>query len=209
MDMIAPLIFLSVLATLVTLGILQVRRRAFLLAYTFPAGVVHRLRRHHPQLTPIELEQVLAGLRDWFCVAQGAARRPVSMPSRIVDDAWHELILDTRAYREFCRAALGRQFDHVPAEAMRSPMQAQDGIRRAWRLACALERIDPHKPAKLPRLFALDAQLAIAGGFVYALDCADGRLAPHCASAIGCASGCGGSSSDGGDGDGGGGCGGD
>jgi hypothetical protein len=207
MDMIAPLVFLGALATIVALGIRHARRRLFLVGYTFPEGVARRLRRRHPQLTHAEAGVVLESLRDWFRIAQDAGRRPLSMPSRIVDDAWHELILDTRAYRELCRAALGRHFDHVPAEAMRTPVQAQEGIRRAWRLACALEHIDPRAPDRLPRLFALDAQLAIPGGFVYAVDCADGRCAPHCASAIGCASGCGGSSGDGGDG--GGGCGGD
>ena len=67
-------------------------------------------------------------------------------------------------------------------------------------------KIDPKSPDKLPRLFALDSRLAIAGGYVYALNCnlvADS----YCASSIGCASGCGGGG-DGGDGDGGG-CGGD
>jgi hypothetical protein len=207
MDMIAPSIFLGILAAIVAAGIRRHRRRAFVLGYQFPAGMVHRLRRHHPQLTRAQVDAVLGGLRDWFCIAQMAGHRPLSMPSRVVDDAWHELIIDTRAYREFCNAALGRDFDHVPAESMRSPVHAQAGIRRAWRLACELERIERHQPARLPRLFALDAQLAIPGGFVYALDCADGRLAPYCTSAIGCASGCGGGC---GGGDGGcGGCGGD
>ena len=72
---------------------------------------------------------------------------------------------------------------------MRSPTDASDGIRRAWRLACAREKIDPQKPERLPRLFALDAALLIAGGFVYQLDClAAGQAgAGFCASHIGCA----------------------
>ena len=65
-------------------------------------------------------------------------------------------------------------------------------------------------------LFALDAQLGIAGGFVYALNCRDAATSSggaFCASDIGggCgSSGCGGSSSssDSGGSDGGGGCGG-
>jgi hypothetical protein len=34
-------------------------------------------------------------------------------PSRRLDSYWHELILDTRRYREFCDA-LGRVVEHVP-----------------------------------------------------------------------------------------------
>jgi hypothetical protein len=99
---------------------------------------------------------------------------------------------------------------------MRSPRDAQEGIRRAWRLSCRREAIDPAAPRRLPLLFALDARLAIPGGFTYALDCslrargASGAASSgeFCAGHIGCSSGGGGCSGDG-DGDGHGGCGGD
>ncbi|WP_220231718.1 hypothetical protein, partial [Klebsiella pneumoniae] len=80
-----------------------------------------------------------------------------------------------------------------PAQAMRSPRQAQEGIRRAWKLACRREGIDPQNPTRLPLLFALDTELAIADGFRYTLNCAqrqDGGAAVFCASHIGCSSGC-------------------
>ncbi len=35
-------------------------------------------------------------------------------PSRVIDQVWHEHLLFTRAYREFCRDVLGREFDHNP-----------------------------------------------------------------------------------------------
>ena len=35
-------------------------------------------------------------------------------PSRVIDQVWHEHLLFTRAYREFCRDVLGRDFDHHP-----------------------------------------------------------------------------------------------
>ena len=91
---------------------------------------------------------------------------------------------------------------------MPAPNTATAGIRRAWRLACKLEGIDPKHPQRLPLLFALDAQLGIAGGFIYTLDCKDAATSSSgafCASDIGS---CGGDA--GGDGDSGcgGGCGG-
>lgn len=99
---------------------------------------------------------------------------------------------------------------------MRTPIQAQDGIKRAWHLACQREGIDPKAPQKLPLLFALDAMLGIVGGFVYQLDCMAvihaGAVAGtgYCASHIGCGGGCGGATGEGGgdSGCGGGGCGG-
>lgn len=36
------------------------------------------------------------------------------MPSRVVDEAWHELILDTTAYVAFCRTAFGGYLHHFP-----------------------------------------------------------------------------------------------
>jgi hypothetical protein len=206
MDVIITALFGLAFAIAGALGIRKVRRRAFLIGYPFPGSLERRLQREFPQYDACDRSEILAGLRDWFCIAQDAGGRRLSMPSRIVDAAWHEFILDTRSYREFCQRAFGRYYDHVPAEAMRSPTPAQEGIRRSWRLACARENIDREKPVRLPRLFALDARLAVQGGFVYALDCSLVAQS-YCASSIGCASGCGGS--DGGDGSDGGGCGGD
>lgn len=35
-------------------------------------------------------------------------------PSRVVDDAWHEFILCTRAYADYCQAQFGRFIHHHP-----------------------------------------------------------------------------------------------
>ena len=88
---------------------------------------------------------------------------------------------------------------------MESKTKAQKGIKTAWKISCFRENIQPKSPIKLPLLFAMDAELAIADGFKYSLDCSKDNN--YCASGIGCGSGCGGCSSSG---DGcGGGCGGD
>lgn len=221
-----PLIALAVAAalTLATLALPQYRLRR-LARFRFPDHIARKVRSAYPHLGDAECQMVLDGLRQFFAVSILARGRRVAMPSQAVDTAWHEFILSTRAYRDFCTGTLGRFLHHTPAEAMRSPTQAQDGIRRAWRLSCRREEIDPQKPGRLPLLFALDARLAIPGGFTYALDCRPtgrassdraGSGGAYCAGHIGCSGGDGGSG-DGGDGDGdggggggdGGGCGGD
>ena len=35
-------------------------------------------------------------------------------PSKVIDQVWHEHLLFTRAYDEFCREVLGRPFEHFP-----------------------------------------------------------------------------------------------
>lgn len=177
--------------------------------YRFHPAIKQKLRKKHPGLTDQQLDWVFEGLRDYFYICNRARRRMVSMPSQVVDDAWHEFILFTRSYQGFCQKGFGRFLHHTPAEAIRSPTMAQDGIKRAWRLACGKAKINPKTPSELPLLFALDAQLKIAGGFVYSLHCVPGSE-EYCAGNIGCgggcSSGCGGGDSCSSDG---GGCGGD
>jgi hypothetical protein len=67
--------------------------------------------------------------------------------------------------------ALGRFLHHTPAEAMLTPQNAQEGIRRAWRLACGLENISARTPPRLPLIFKLDDRLNIPDGFRYSLNC--------------------------------------
>jgi len=199
------------------------RRLRFLESYAFPPAIDRRLAAKRPQLTNDQRELVLRALRDWFWMCGRAGHgRMVSMPSQAVDDAWHEFILFTRIYQSFCRNALGRFLHHTPAEAMSAPTSAQDGIKRAWRLACARDKINPKTPQRLPLIFAIDSMLGLEDGFTYTIDCRDKNSVTYgsgyCASHIGCSAGCSGDSgsdsggdggSGGGDGGCGGGCGGD
>jgi hypothetical protein len=215
--MIKLAIAITVLAVLALVWRQRARRHreAFIDRFPYTEFLDRRLAARRPGLTPEQRGEVFVGLRDYFQLCRMGGRRMVAMPSQAVDDAWHEFILFTRHYARFCNGAFGRFLHHTPAEAMRTPTEASDGIKRAWRLACAREGIDPARPKRLPRLFTIDAALGIAGGFIYHLDClaATGGAtgSGFCASHIGCGGGCsgdsGGPDGDGG-GDGGGGCGG-
>ena len=191
----------------------RARRLKIINGYQFPDGIRRRVKSRYPHLTETDLDRVFSGLRQYFRIAL-RRRVLVSMPSQVVDIAWHEFILFTRDYRDFCQRGLGRFLHHVPAEAMRAPTDAQEGIRRAWYFACRDERLPPRQSDRLPLLFGLDAELGIADGFRYRLDCLAGATADgagglsYCGSHIGCSSGCGGSGCSGGDGSCGGGCGG-
>ena len=45
----------------------------------------------------------------------GAVSDFVVTPSKIIDQVWHEHVLFTRAYRDFCTDVLGFSFDHNPS----------------------------------------------------------------------------------------------
>ena len=225
MDDVLPLIFAvsigSAILFFIVRHLIRYRRLSFIENYSLNSALKARLVKKYPHLNDKDTAMALMGLRDYYRICAIANGRMVSMPSQVVDVLWHEMILFTKEYERFCRRAFGRFLHHTPAEAMSSKTQAQDGIKRAWKFACAKESIDPKAPSKLPLLFALDQMLAIEDGFFYSLNCtglADGEKQRFCATNIGCgggcaSTGCGGGScaggSDGGGGCGGGGCGGD
>lgn len=196
-------------------------RERFIDQFDFAHLLDHRLAMKRPELSEHHRKMVFQALAEYFHLCRMAGRRMVSMPSQVVDDAWHEFILFTRNYDSFCRNGLGRFLHHVPAESMKSPTEAQKGIKRAWRLACHREGINAKSPSRLPLLFGIDSELGIANGFHYVPDCkghasrSDSGGTVYCGSHIGCGSGCGGgcggspdSSGDGGGSCGGSGCGG-
>jgi hypothetical protein len=138
---------------------------------TLPNFLKHKLVATYPHLTLRDAELVERGLRQFFIACQRSNKRFVAMPSQVVDSMWHEFILHTSAYREWCHLVVGRFIDHVPAEVLGRNASTNDGLRRAWFWACREESINPKKPSRLPLLFALDAKFAIPGGFVYLADC--------------------------------------
>ncbi|MFT3930149.1 MAG: hypothetical protein QM709_07605 [Spongiibacteraceae bacterium] len=180
------------------------KRKSFIENYRFNPAIGKKVQAKYPHLTENDLQLVFHGLREYFCICSQSKRKMVSMPSQVVDVAWHEFILFTQSYQRFCKKALGRFLHHTPTEAMRTKTLAQEGIKRAWRLSCANGAINPSRPDRLPLLFAIDALLKIEDGFNYSLNCKD-RSSPlygdsYCASHIGCTSGCGGGSTDSGSG---------
>jgi len=205
------------------------RREAFIRNAELPRGLFDKLRARHPHMTVKDCQLVAHGLRQFFLAYLKSGRKFVSMPSQVVDDLWHEFILYTRNYENFCRKAFGRFLHHTPAEVLGSNRRKNEGLRRCWWFVCREENINPRAATRLPLLFALDAKLGISGGYSYVPDCTGVRRdgaradasAPYCAGDFANASfdggtdgfadgGHDGGSSDGagGDGCGGGGCGG-
>lgn len=230
MDWISVIVAVLILTGIVVLykKSRQARQLQYIKTFRFNSAIREKLGKKYPHLGAEQMHLVFQALRDYFWICNSAKRKMVSMPSQVVDEAWHEFILFTRSYKTFCRKGIGRFLHHTPATAMKSPTLAEDGIKRTWRLACAKENINPRSPDKLPLLFAIDAMLAIPDGFNYSPNCKD-KTSPtygdgYCAGHIGCSSGCAGDSgthdssggffdgffdsSDGGSGCGGGGCGG-
>ncbi len=154
----------------------NLQREAHIRGFELPRGLFDRLRRHHPALGPKDCQLVAHALRQYFLTYLKSGRRPVSMPSQVVDDLWHEFILYTKYYEAFCRRAFGRFLHHTPAVVLSGGARAANaGLRRCFWYACHEEHINPRQPTRLPLLFAIDAKLAIPGGFHYVADCSQPR----------------------------------
>lgn len=148
------------------------RRLSFIRDAPLPPGIHDKLRRSRPDIAPVHYARIVLALRDFYAVFLRAGGKPVGMPSRAVDALWHEHILHTRHYRDFCRRAFGRFrfLHHTPAAALSRRYDDNVALRRTWWHACKLEGLDPRNPARLPRLFALDAAIGLDDGFRYALE---------------------------------------
>jgi hypothetical protein len=153
-------------------------RAEFIRSYVFPKGLLERLNDKWPHLTEDQRLLVGKGLRQFF-LAHAQSGRFVSMPSQVVDELWHQFILYTKAYADFCNKAFGHFMHHTPAVVLSTRHRNNDGLRRTWWYACKQERIDPSSPSALPLLFALDTQLVIPNGFIYYPQCEALRVASN------------------------------
>jgi hypothetical protein len=136
-----------------------------------PRGLFANLQKRRPELSLKDCQLVAQGLRQFFLAYLQSGKQHVSMPSQAADELWHEFILFTRHYKAFCDQAFGGFLHHAPAVTLTDDKRANAGLRRVWWWACKADNINPRQPTRLPLIFALDAKLGIAGGFVYALDC--------------------------------------
>lgn len=178
----------------------MLKREAHIRTFVLPKGLFEKLMQKHPQLSAKDCQLVAQGLRQFFLAHLKSGRKYVSMPSQVADDLWHEFILYTKNYQQFCQQGFGRFLHHTPAVVLGKGQQGNAGIRRCWHFACREENINPLRPSRLPLLFALDSKLNIPNGFVYAADCSgfkrqddSGAGAVYCGADLG-AGGYGGSS---------------
>ena len=171
-----PLATVLIAAVLFVPTYRRLQRAEYIRTYEWPPGLLDKLAGHHRGFTRKESALVAQGLRQFFLAYLNSGRAYVAMPSQVADDLWHEFILYTRAYQDFCRGAFGSFLHHTPAVALKDGRKKDNaGLRRVWLHCCRLDGINPAKPTRLPLLFALDTKLNIPGGYRYEPDCAQLR----------------------------------
>lgn len=175
LNLLIPAAFILIVALLIAAAAwwhrLKAKRHSFIEQYKFPATLRSKILFKHPNLSENQMFQVLEGLRQFFlvCAITNAVgkKRSFGMPSKIVDDAWHELILMSREYSRFCEQAFGGYLHHTPAGASNEPHEK--GLLRTLH-----QLKSDHANAAgwamlggIPLLFALDKAMAVEGGQHY------------------------------------------
>jgi hypothetical protein len=128
-------------------------RRRYIETYEFPNALRTKLREELGDTRTAEI--ALDGLRGWYLACLYADGALIGMPSKAVDEAWHEMILMTREYSWFCQRAFGRYLHHSPDSTLDLPM---DTI-----LTETLAVIDTHQ---LPMtLFTADTDAGLDDGY--------------------------------------------
>ena len=134
---------------------------------------MEKFRAHYPDLIDEQVQEVIEALKVYFkCCAQ--KNEFVAMPSKVVDILWHEFILNTREYQQFCQQAFGKVLHHTPTEMLSSSKQIaatkmQKGMQVIWLFSCKEQKIQSLTPVALPTLFAIDEELNIPDGYYYDL----------------------------------------
>jgi hypothetical protein len=137
------------------------RRQAYIEGYKFGPEFRELVRRQYENgLTDTELSVILEGLRSWFVACLHAEGAILGLPSRAVDDAWHEFILSTRTYHTFCDRAFGYYLHHTPELEMRADL---------WSTALTLDILEtlsgsPRGDDEVPPLFLVDGELDLEDG---------------------------------------------
>jgi len=145
------------------------RRLDFIARYRFNESLRAKIAGDLPTISAADIDRVLEGLRQFFTIAHYAGDQHISMPSKVVDVAWHHFILHSIDYSAFCKQAFGQFYNHTPSSPIQNAEDIQVELKRTWTIACMLENVDPKYPTRIPLLYQLDALLNIEDGHYYEL----------------------------------------
>jgi hypothetical protein len=114
----------------------RLRRAEFIRTFRLPPGLLGKVGERYPHLELKDAALVSRGLRQFFIAYLMSGKRFVSMPSQVADELWHEFILYTREYQDFCDKAFGSFLHHTPAAVLSSDRKRNEGLRRVWWYCC-------------------------------------------------------------------------
>ena len=143
--------------------------------YQFPDVVKKDFLKRHPHVEHLGYQNVEMALKQYFgnysyhWYSKSVGNKKFLMPSKLADELWHSLILDTKAYAEFCNKAFGKFLHHIPegsaslGNTQVAALNTYHGIENIKRYGMG------YMAGGIPLLFALDSLMNVEGGYYYNL----------------------------------------
>lgn len=126
--------------------------------FNFPPKVIKKIKEKYKFATNDDIELTLTGALSYFKLCKENPKKNIPMPSVVVDEVWHEFILHTKNYAEFCEKYIGFFLHHTPNDES-NPVdhkKSREQILSLWILACQDEGFDPTNINAMPTLFYAD-----------------------------------------------------
>lgn len=155
-------------------------RIKFINEYQFPSIVLKKFSQEYNRLNEKEINMVINALKQFFmiyCIAVVEHKVPKKgfiMPSKMVDELWHNFMLDSRHYEKFCTLAFGRTLHHKPGENTKGNKNLKkltnysDELKNTYKHLKDLNQYQSVAVlAGIPLLFAIDKHFNVEDGFYY------------------------------------------
>jgi hypothetical protein len=94
--------------------------------------------------TPEQLDLAEGEYRKFLALCMAYPEEAI-VPCRLVDQFWHQHILDTRAYREDCQRMFGFFYDHYPYFGLNGPDDAAN-LEAAYEVTLRLYELNFGEP---------------------------------------------------------------
>lgn len=139
-----------------------------------PEALFIKFKRLYPQYSDHEVLEIESGLRDFFKLCILDKEHIIFMPSKCVDDLWHQFILFTNEYHDYCNKVFGNYLHHHPSVSKTDQVFCGSA---AYSLAKSLDSLESRACSE-PRLFTIDMSLSVEGCQPYDFNILKNRRSP-------------------------------
>jgi len=142
--------------------------------YQFPELALNKWKKSYPSLSDEKALLVQEALKQFFMIYVKSIKMKkkanFDMPSKVVDDLWHEFILCSREYHSFCETAFGRYFHHNPHPPVQYTnlrgKKLSNGLLNTYRATSCVGN-SAWMIGAVPLLFMIDEMVDAQDGFLY------------------------------------------
>lgn len=127
----------------------------------------NKLEEQYPGRSKESYRVVLTGFIQYLQLVRKSPNNEVLMFSKSVDFVWHQFILSTREYAEFCNEYFGKFLHHVPSPTSNKDWSGDLELRKFFVESSILMGYDPFYPlGDFIELFRADVEMDIQNAII-------------------------------------------